>query len=92
MNGPYERTAQTASDGGSWPVMALSQQTIEDLDSAARTGVYAGYEPLDEIRAGLPELIEYDPATEAEVAADRDAAVRVVDEIVNRHADQRRHC
>lgn len=48
--------------------------------------MYAGYEPLDEIRAGLLELIEYDPATSTEVAADRDAAVRAVDEIVTRHA------
>ena len=67
--------------------MALSQQTLDDLDSAAWTAVYAGYEPLDEISAGLLELIEYDPATEAQVAADRDGAARVVDELVKRHAD-----
>ncbi len=71
--------------------MALSQQTLEDLDSAAWTAVYAGYEPLEEIRAGLLELIEDDPATEAEVAVDRDAAVQAVDEIVTRHADAHTH-
>lgn len=66
--------------------MSLSPETLEELDQQARAAVYAGYEADDAIREGLMELIEFDPASEAEVASDREAAVEVVAEVVKRHA------
>ena len=67
--------------------MDLPEEHLEELERLARTAVSGGYEPLDQIRAGLLELVEYDPATEAAVAADCEAAIRLVDAIVARHAE-----
>ncbi len=66
--------------------MSLSDETLDELDQQAGAAVRAGYDPDEAIREGLLELIEFDPATEAEVAADREAAVQAVGGVVERHA------
>lgn len=59
--------------------------TMSTLEERARVEVRGGYEPLDEIEAGLIELVQHDPDTEQAFAADPDAAVAVVRSVLRRH-------
>jgi hypothetical protein len=62
----------------------LPDDSAADVLDRVRLAVAGGYDRADAIVEGLVELVEYDPATEAGVAANREGVVAQIQQMVDR--------
>lgn len=63
--------------------VSLPAEVIADLQERVRMAVAGGYDNADNIVEDLVELVEYDPETEALVAAEREGVVEVIQDMVD---------
>jgi len=62
----------------------LPDDAAADVEDRVRLAVAGGYDSADAIVEGLVELVEFDPATEAVVAGNRDDVVAEIQRMVDR--------